>query len=40
MDHIAPMLVCLDIILVSTVLGMVVIQIIKAVQCWLWRHRR
>jgi len=40
MDHIAPMLVCLDIILASAVLGMVVAYLIKAVQCWRWNRRR
>jgi len=40
MEHIAPMLVCLDVILAAAILGMVVAYLIKAVRCWQWKHRR
>jgi len=40
MEHIAPMLVCLDTILAAGILGMVVAYLIKAAKCWLWIHRR
>jgi len=39
MEHIAPMLVCLDMILAAAILGMVVAYLIKAVSWWLWNRK-
>lgn len=40
MEHIAPMLVYLDMILAAAILGMIVAYLIKTVSWWLWTHRR